>query len=256
MEPLVSVNITTFNRLELFERAIESVYQQTYKNIEIIVVDDFSNQNYSKVISNFKRSYDNFHYFRNTKNLGNAKSRNIALSKSKGEFVAFLDDDDFWIDKNKLKRQVKVLIEDKQNQIDLSCTSVKRFSSNDNSFDHILEYPKNLQSTILSGNGLIYSPTVLIRRNFLLELNGFDEKFPRGIDSDLFRRIIIFKSKRIHIDFKITTCIREYGLDRMTPINTTKSIKKNLESHFLTFQKFNFIFIFYPKAFLKDYIQF
>lgn len=248
---LISVNLTTFNRPKLLRRALNSIYSQTFKNIEVIVIDDNSSENYEKLIQDFSRVHKNFFYFKNNKNLGNAKSRNIALSKSKGEFIAFLDDDDFWIDKDKLKRQLNVLLKDKKEEIGFSFTSVEKYTSDDKKQKHIIKYPKNLKSKILSGNGFIYSTTVLIRKNLLLEIKGFDENFPRGIDSDLFRRIIINQRKKIHIDQKITTYVREFGLDRMTPIKTRKSIEKNLISHFLTLYKFNIIFLFYPYALLQ-----
>ena len=249
--PLISVNLTTFNRPNLLRRALNSIYSQTYKNIEVIVIDDNSSENYEKLIQAFSMVHKNFFYFKNNKNLGNAKSRNIALSKSKGEFIAFLDDDDYWIDKDKLNRQLKVLLKDKKEEIGLSCTSVEKYSSVDKKQKHIIKYPKNLKSKILAGNGFIYSTTVLTRKNLLLEIKGFDENFPRGIDSDLFRRIIINKKKKIYIDQKITTYVREFGIDRMTPIKTRNSIEKNLISHFLTLYKFNIIFLFYPSALLQ-----
>ena len=90
--PLVSVIIPTYNRVEFLEIAIQSVVNQTYNNIEIIVVDDGSKSNYAESICN---EYLNcFYFYKN--NGGLSSARNFGISKSKGELIAFLDDDDFW----------------------------------------------------------------------------------------------------------------------------------------------------------------
>ena len=216
---LVSVNITTFNRSKLLKRCLESVKSQSYNFIEIIVIDDFSTDiGYQEIIDN-KDLYPNLIYKRNPINRGNAYSRNVALELSNGQLIAFLDDDDYWIDKDKISRQVDLFIKDKNKKLGISCTSVRRFYKEDIFKDQIVKKPKNLKSLILAGNGLIYSPTVMIRKDLLIDLKGFDEKLPRGVDSDLYRRLIINLDKIIHFDPNITTVIREFGSDRMTLIN-------------------------------------
>ena len=97
-ESLVSVNITTFNRSDNLIRCIDSVLKQDYQNIEIIIVDDCSTDNTYDVVKNYQRKDRRIKYFRHQKNKGNAHARNTAFEKCNGVYVAFLDDDDEWIE--------------------------------------------------------------------------------------------------------------------------------------------------------------
>jgi glycosyltransferase involved in cell wall biosynthesis len=89
--PLVSVIIPTYNRAYIVHKAIESVLAQTYKNIEIIVVDDGSNDNTDQVIAN----YEQVVYIKK-QHEGQAEARNAGLNIAKGEYLASLDSDDVW----------------------------------------------------------------------------------------------------------------------------------------------------------------
>ena len=93
VNPLITVIVTTFNRKVLLKRAPDSVINQTYQNIEIILVDDCSSDRTEEFIKSYKENYNNIFYFRNDKNRGLSYSRNYALSKAKGEFITHLDDD-------------------------------------------------------------------------------------------------------------------------------------------------------------------
>jgi glycosyltransferase involved in cell wall biosynthesis len=103
---LVSVIIPTFNRKELLQRAINSVVNQTYENWEIIVIDNFSTDATKDYISRMDNSKIKFFQIRNKGIV--AKSRNFGISKSSGEFIAFLDSDDWW-HKEKLEDSLKFL---------------------------------------------------------------------------------------------------------------------------------------------------
>ena len=92
INPLVSIIIPTYNRPKYLKRAIGSTLNQTYENLEIIIIDDCSTQDISTVVNEFQ---DNrIKYFKNTTNQGSVFSRNRGLSICTGEYVNFLDDDD------------------------------------------------------------------------------------------------------------------------------------------------------------------
>jgi len=91
-KPLVSVIIPTYNCGKFIEQSIESVLNQTYKNIEIIVVDDGSTDDTQVKLLKYGK---NINYIRK-KNEGSSKARNIGMGCSKGEYLAFLDSDDLW----------------------------------------------------------------------------------------------------------------------------------------------------------------
>ncbi len=110
MNETISVVIPSYNRATLIGRAIESVLQQTYSNIEIIVVDDASTDETESVVKRIKN--DKLHYIKLKKNGGACKARNVGIRASKGEYIAFLDSDDIW-NTDKLEKQMKILQEKK-----------------------------------------------------------------------------------------------------------------------------------------------
>jgi len=101
--PLVSAIIATYKRAGLVPRAIESVRKQTYTNLEIIVVDDGSPDNTESVVRAIPD--DRIQYIRHETNRGNSPARNTGIRVAKGEYIAFLDDDDVWR-ADKIERQL------------------------------------------------------------------------------------------------------------------------------------------------------
>jgi len=102
--PLVTVIVTTYNRKELLKETIDSILNQTYKNFELIVVDNFSSYDFFKFIESFKDGC--IRPFQNQNNGIIAVNRNYGIKKAQGEYIAFCDDDDFWEEK-KLEEQLK-----------------------------------------------------------------------------------------------------------------------------------------------------
>jgi teichuronic acid biosynthesis glycosyltransferase TuaG len=102
-EPLVSIVVTTYNRNELLKETINSILSQTYTNFELIVVDNYSNYDFVNHI----KSYNDHRIiaFQNKNNGIIAVNRNFGIKKSKGEYIAFCDDDDLWMPL-KLEKQI------------------------------------------------------------------------------------------------------------------------------------------------------
>ncbi|MFZ8802021.1 MAG: glycosyltransferase family 2 protein [Candidatus Calescibacterium sp.] len=109
MGPLVSCIIPTYNRAHIVGRAIRSVLNQTYKNIEVIVVDDGSQDNTQEVVLSIKD--ERIRYIRLHRNFGAAFARNIGIANARGEFVAFLDSDDYFLPE-KIEKQVELMLKD------------------------------------------------------------------------------------------------------------------------------------------------
>ena len=97
---LISVIIPTYNRKEFLSEAISSVILQNYGNIEIIIVDDNSTDQTDKLINEKYSKFTNIHYYRNTVNMGPGYNRLLGFKRSKGKYVVFLDDDDYYTDYN------------------------------------------------------------------------------------------------------------------------------------------------------------
>lgn len=92
---LVTIGLTTFNAIDTLERAVQSALKQTWKNIEIIAVDDCSTDGTLEKLNYLSSKFSQIKVFSNTKNSGVAVSRNRVINEAKGEFIAFFDDDDF-----------------------------------------------------------------------------------------------------------------------------------------------------------------
>ena len=109
---LVSVIIPYYKSEKYIFKTVDSVIKQSYKNWEIIIVDD-ENSLHSKIVLNLIRLKNHkIKIFTNNSNKGVSFSRNVGIKKSKGKFIAFLDSDDYW-KKNKLKKQVSFMVKNK-----------------------------------------------------------------------------------------------------------------------------------------------
>ncbi|MDA9839215.1 glycosyltransferase family 2 protein [Porticoccaceae bacterium] len=107
--PLVSVVMPNYNSEGVLEVAIQSVLSQTYKNLELIIVDDFSSDDSRSVIAKFSSLDSRIIPVYKERNEGAAMSRNTALDLVQGDYIAFLDSDDCWVD-NKIESQVKFML--------------------------------------------------------------------------------------------------------------------------------------------------
>lgn len=106
VDGLVSIIMPSWNTGNYIAESIESVLNQTYKNWELLIVDDCSTDNTDSVVASFDDK--RIRYFKNKKNSGAALTRNRAIRKANGEWIAFLDSDDLW-SPEKLEKQVKFM---------------------------------------------------------------------------------------------------------------------------------------------------
>lgn len=107
-EPLVSIITPLYNCENYIREAIESVLNQTYSNWEMIIIDDCSTDRSSEIVKTYIEKECRIKYKKNIKNMGPAISRNNGIRISKGQYISFLDSDDFW-DLNKLYSQIKFM---------------------------------------------------------------------------------------------------------------------------------------------------
>lgn len=123
---LVSIIMPSYNTAPYIAETIQSVLNQTYRNWELIIIDDCSSDNTNEVLLNF---IDNrIHIYKNKRNSGAAISRNKALKKAKGEWIAFLDSDDLW-NPNKLEHQIRFM---EKNHYYFSYTNYEEIDVNGN----------------------------------------------------------------------------------------------------------------------------
>ena len=182
-EPKVSIIIPTYNQAEYLKEAIESVLNQTYKNIEIIIVDDGSTDNTLEVVA----SFDNKIVYIQQRNKGASSARNTGIKEASGEYVAFLDSDDMWI-KNKLEKQIEFIKNDPE--IGLLGTGCYEMINMGKMIYKKIFPAKNeiLQKDLIKYNPFIQS-SVIVEKDVFNDIDLYDEKFKESEDYDLWLRI-------------------------------------------------------------------
>tara|TARA_B100001105_G_C22264510_1_gene388261 strand:+ start:44 stop:808 length:765 start_codon:yes stop_codon:yes gene_type:complete len=112
-DTFVDVIMPNYNKGEFLEESINSVIAQEYKNWNLFIIDNLSEDNSKKILNNYKHKYNNINIFYLYKNKGVAFSRNLGIRLSKSEYISFLDSDDYW-SPNKLKDQIHFMKESKE----------------------------------------------------------------------------------------------------------------------------------------------
>ena len=107
--PLISIILPVYNGENRLKEEIESVISQSYMDWELLVIDDGSTDNIKDIIDNFVKNDSRIRYIRSETNLGIQKTLNKGLKEARGKYIARIDDDDIWIDKDKLKVQLEFL---------------------------------------------------------------------------------------------------------------------------------------------------
>lgn len=174
----VSIIIATYHRSNLISRAIKSAINQTYKNIEVIIVDDnqpgsIERNETQKIISQFNDS--RIIYLQNRKNCGGAVSRNNGIKYATGDYISFLDDDDEYLP---TKTEVQVHFMEKT-ECDVSVMDGATYDDNDNLISEKKQYLKNGMNRIqLMRTHMLYhisgTNTFMFKTEKIREIRGFD----------------------------------------------------------------------------------
>lgn len=186
--PLVSVIIPVYNSEKYIADAIESVLCQTYKNFEILVVDDGSTDDTEKIVLYFKKLYNEKIRYFYQKNGGPAKARNLGIKNASGEHIAFLDSDDIWLPE-KLAVQVAYYEENPYYGMVYSNLALIK---NGNIFQATSQLKeKGWILYKLVKDKFIYTSTIIIKKNVLRAVGDYHEDYymATGEDTDLYLRI-------------------------------------------------------------------
>jgi teichuronic acid biosynthesis glycosyltransferase TuaG len=189
---IVSVIIPVYNGDKYISKALESVLRQTYKNIELIVVNDGSTDTTQDILDKYSKADSRIKVYQ-IKNTGlPSKVRNFAVSKSKGSFLAFLDADDIWLPK-KLEIQLKEIHTNSEIALVYSSAIVFGDVNFFSPLFGLLPLPFRAARSfdqLLKRNSICCS-TVLLRKSIFLKMNGFDEEelLKAVEDYDLWLRI-------------------------------------------------------------------
>jgi len=222
MNELVSVYIPTHNRRKLLERAIQSVHQQTYVDIELIIVDDGSSDDTWDYLRNIANKQ--IRVFRHEEPLGACAARNLAIKHAKGKFITGLDDDDEF----QLGR-IKHLVENYDEKYSFTCTGF------------LWNYGKKSRAVDCTGkiitldeqlNYNYATNQVLVEAERLREVGGFDESFVACQDYDIWTRLIKKYGSAKRIAGASYIIHRGDNIDRITePTNWLKGHAQFIKKH-------------------------
>jgi glycosyltransferase involved in cell wall biosynthesis len=185
-EATVSVIIPTYNRSGLLPRALDSVLTQTYKDLEVLVVDDASTDDTSEVVAAYE-SDPRVRYLPQKDNRGVSAARNRGLAEARGQFIAFLDSDDEWLPP-KLERQMRRFrkLSDRVGLIYVGGTMVYEESTEPAQRP---AHRGDVYDQLLVENFIYPTSGVIIRRDVVDEVGFFDEQIPANEDWDYWLRV-------------------------------------------------------------------
>jgi len=244
MTPKVSIIIPTYNREKFLTRALNSILIQTFKNFELIVIDDASTDNTEKVLKNFQKKDKRIKYFRNSQNKGPSESRNIGIRMAKGKYIAFLDSDDEWLPQ-KLEKQLK-FIENKNAKV-VTCWAYVNDKIRKKKYLCKVPYYKNPIPKILKENYILSSPSsVILERKVIDKVGFFDSLIRYAEDWDYWIRII----KAGYNFFVVKEPLLKYHLwEGGTP--GTLNFSKKAKDLNRILEKHKELFLKYPKIYAK-----
>ncbi len=184
--PLVTVVITTYNRPSYLSEAIESVCQQTYEPIELLVIDDHSDTPAKQTLDSLSvAEFSSVECIRHSENRGANAARNTGINNASGQYIAFLDDDDRWLPE-KIAQQVAAL---RQNEhIGVTYTGAKNLYSDGSKTYIPSRIEGDLTKELLCRNVVGTLSAVMVRTEIARE-TPLDEEFPSWADLEWYVRL-------------------------------------------------------------------
>lgn len=162
LQPLVSIVMPAYNCEKFIEEAVASVEAQTYKNWELIIVEDKSTDHTWEIANGFEN--EKIRIYQNEKNCGVAKTRNRGVALARGNWIAFLDSDDIWR-KDKLEKQIAFLSQKKEARLIFTASAF--MDENGKMKSYILHVPDRITRKQLLKQNLISCSSVLVKRELL-----------------------------------------------------------------------------------------
>ena len=177
-EILVSVIVPTFKRKDALKRALESLKSQTYKNIEVVVVNDCTDPNWIDIVFQITNEYQSamrLTVINNNGKHGSAAARDVGISKSRGAYITFLDDDDYYLPK-KIESQLSVMVD---SDADFSITDLEQYNEQGRFVEkRDRSYIKSTNNEALFKYHYLYhltcTNTLMFKADYLKKIGGFD----------------------------------------------------------------------------------
>ncbi|MEI8248965.1 MAG: glycosyltransferase [Candidatus Taylorbacteria bacterium] len=185
--PIVSVIMPAFNREKYIAESIQSVLAQTFKEFELIIIDDGSKDKTLEIARGFQND-QRMRIFVNEKNMGIAKTRNRGLELARAELIAPLDSDDVWLDQNKLKKQVEFM-----NANPDYCMLGGGIMHMDTDSKHVKKVLFPIYDSTIRKIALQFNPfpqsTLIYRKKVALACGGYSSEYEICDDYDLWLKM-------------------------------------------------------------------
>ena len=158
----VSIIIPYYKNIKWISKTLNSVYKQTFKNFEVIIVYDNQDKYELNLLKKLIKNKKKINLILNKKNLGAGKSRNKGAKIAKGKYIAFLDSDDVW-KKNKLKQQLNFM---KKNKLDISHTTYSIINDKNKILSYREASKKSSYSNLLNSCDIGLSTVIIKKKTF------------------------------------------------------------------------------------------
>lgn len=252
MSEKVSIIIPTYNRENTIKRAIDSILNQTYKNYEIIVVDDCSEDKTESIVKDLNNK--RIIYIKNEKNIGGAASRNVGLNNASGEIIAFLDSDNEWkenyledrlhyIDKgyNFVFGRIEI-IEENGNKVVLPTESFEEFKTYEDLVGILLDH------------NIIDTNSVVMKKKLFDQYGGFTSDLKKYQDWDYFMSIIFQNDVKYYFcDNVLVNNYRQKDSISYNSNTTWESLFSIFVNHIDEYRKYDKVGEMLKKMFISDY---
>ncbi|MBE9582301.1 MAG: glycosyltransferase [Proteobacteria bacterium] len=243
--PLVSVIVPTFNCRDFIVQALQSILNQTYPKIEVIVIDDGSTDDTQSVLSPFRRDKRIKYFYQS--NAGQAAARNKGLSLANGTYIAFLDADDQW-QPTKIAKQIAQLSHSRNGVVYSNFQIIDGVTGKSIAYHRGTRYEQLRYGKVtywLSFFNFIPFSSVMVRRDCIQKVGSLDDRIKMGDDWDLLLRLSVY----FRFDF-VDEPLLIYRMGRAQQLSANMS--KRFEQQDLIIQKF---FISFPGLFSKRHIR-
>jgi glycosyltransferase involved in cell wall biosynthesis len=224
-KPDISVMMPTYNRVDFLHKAIESILNQTYKNFELIIVDDGSLINNRLVLWSYLIKDSRIRIYFNQNNKGRSFTRNKLLDLSKGKYLAIMDDDDTAYP-NRLEEQFSYM--SKHQNVDV-CISLASFNGNKDRDTNFVG-PTQIPEVDLFFTTPFVHPGLMLKKDFIKKHNiRYDESLVAAEDYDFYYQLFINKAK-FHT-------LKQYLMDIRIHKTNSKNYYTKRDENFFKIQK-------------------
>lgn len=219
--PKISIIITCYNSEKYIKFAIESIKKQNYKNWELIIINDFSNDSSKKILNKYKSK--KIKIINLNKNIGPYKATDLALKKTKGKYIALLDSDDY-SHKNRIAHQVSFL--EKNEKIGLVVTRYKIIDENNKIIRNSNFFSSNEFNKRFPCENLCCNSSAMFRKKLLEKFKYYNKNYIYSCDYNFFLKI--FKHSSIKYINKFYTFYRVHKASRTNTLKKRIIISENI----------------------------